>query len=125
MVFGRHFFGLLASLCLLLASGFVNGCKRESSPSISDGTKAFKSAAPELREAWAAAVEAERTNGYVVAYATLIQLRHPSVLSPEQLQAVNALYHSLTMHLSEAVQRGDPAAKSAAEEIGNMDRRSR
>jgi hypothetical protein len=123
MFLRRHF--LLATFCLLIALELVEGCKRGSLPSVAAGSKAFESAAPELREAWSAAVAADRTNGYAEAYATLIKLRHPSVLTPDQLQAVNALYHSVTMRLSEALKRGDPAAKQAAEEIGNSDRRGR
>ena len=108
-------------VCLGLL-GLGAGCGPNEKSAISAGDRAFGSAAPDVRADWEAAVKADRANDYAAAYARLRQLRHPANLTPAQLHAVTALYDSLSARLSAALERGDPAARQAADEIGHMDR---
>jgi hypothetical protein len=69
----------------------VDGCKKPNAAAPDAANKAFQSAAPELKDAWASAVAADKTNGYADAYLTLLQMRHQTDLPPDQLAAIDAL----------------------------------
>jgi len=101
----------------------VDGCKKPNAAAPDAANKAFQSAAPELKDAWASAVAADKTNGYADAYLTLLQMRHQTDLPPDQLAAIDALANSVHTRMSEAAQKGDPAAQKAIQEIGQMRRR--
>jgi len=106
-------------VCLGLSAIVAGGCGRSGTIGSGAGA-AFDSADAELKARWETAVAADRTNGYVVAYSTLIGLRHPTKVTPDQLRAVSALLDSLTTRLYAAAQKGDSEAQAAAREIAKM-----
>ena len=65
---------------------------------------------------WVQASEAVRTNGYVSAYNLCYQLSNAD-LSPDQKQAVTKVSADLNDRLLAAVDKGDPAAQQALEEM--------
>src|SRR5262245_42577707 len=77
---------------------------------------AFDSAPAEVKQIWLAALEADKTNGYNAAQALCyVLLQQP--LSPEQQTAVNQQLTSASARFQEALQKGDPVAKAALEEM--------
>jgi len=77
---------------------------------------AFDKAAPEAKQVWDTALAAEKTNGYAAAQTLLYRLLQQP-LAPEQQEAVNQQLSSMNARFQEALKNGDPAAKSALEEM--------
>ncbi len=106
--------------CLLAAGALLfgaYGCGRGGSGGLSGKEQhAFDKAAPELAQAWTAGVEAAKTNDYFGAEIVLYRLMRQG-LTPEQKQAVE---HQLTIvsdRLTAALEKGDPAAQAALEQL--------
>ncbi|HWV99630.1 MAG TPA: hypothetical protein VNZ64_08070 [Candidatus Acidoferrum sp.] len=94
--------------------GLLAGCRGKSGRGFDPNT--FAQAAPEIKQAWEEASAADRTNGYASAqslYFMLLRLQ----LSPQQRQAVEQASTGLNDRLSSALQKGDPDAKAALEEL--------
>jgi hypothetical protein len=103
---------LRLSAVLLVAAG----CGQESSTSTPGLTradlKAFDKAAPEIKQAWQVALEADRTNGLVTAQQLLKDLLAEN-LTPEQVQAAAKESGLVNQRLRAAAEQGDAAAKQA------------
>ncbi len=117
--------GCSLGLGLFVLVGPTAGCKPGKPPAGEVGTKAFEPAAPELRAACESALAADKTNGYAAAYSTLLRICHPRSLTPEQLQAVSAIMHSINGRLEEGLRKGDLQAQKAVQEIARMDKDGR
>ncbi len=106
------FSGLL--LCLMV----VVGCgKKTSSTSLTDGDmKAFDSAPAELKQIWVSATEAARTNDYVGAETMLFMLIRQDI-SEAQKQVANRQIGAVHQRLLAAVEKGDPDAQKALQEL--------
>jgi uncharacterized lipoprotein YddW (UPF0748 family) len=103
---------LLIPLSLLLVScGHKGGSELTSAEAA-----AFNQAPPEVKAMWVQAAEAAKTNGYVVAYNLYYELVNAD-LSPEQKQAVAKANTALNDRLMAGVDKGDPAAQHAIEEM--------
>jgi len=79
-------------------------------------TKAFEAAAPEVKQVWQAALDADRTNDYgkgLKLYYSLLG----ETLTPEQRDAVARLSTSLKERMSDAAAKGDSAAQEALQEL--------
>jgi hypothetical protein len=113
--------GFGIGVCLLLLGSVAAGCKR--SGSTRTGPELFASASPELKAAWEYALAADRTNGYAAAWGTLLWMRHPTKLTPEQLQAINALMDSVTKRVAQAKAKGDPQALEESRKMSKIDKR--
>jgi len=110
----------LGGSCLFLGFG-SSGChKTEKLPTVN--VKIFDSAPQEIKDAWSSALSAAETNGYAAAYLTLGQMRAQPGLSEEQRQVIaneSTLVHT---KMTEAAQKGDPAALQAIQEIREASR---
>jgi len=103
-------------ICALL---LVSGCGRKAANGLSPAeTTAFDQAPPEVKAMWVQASEAVRTNGYVKAYNLCYELVNAD-LSPDQKQAVTKISAALNDQLLAAVNKGDPAAEKALQEMHN------
>ena len=91
------------------------GCGSKTKVSAAD-SKAFSNASPELSQAWQTVLEASKTNDYFLAETVLYQMRRAD-LTPQQREAVNHQMAALNQRLSDALAKGDPAAKAANEEL--------
>jgi hypothetical protein len=94
----------------------LGGCSK-SAPGVTDrDTRAFDQASPELKQTWAAALEASKTNDYVTAETLLYGLlgQQPTA---EQTDAIRKEIAALDARLRAAVAKGDPAAKAAFEQM--------
>ena len=65
---------------------------------------------------WTLAVEASKTNDYVTAYNMLYSLGSQN-LSPDQKQAVTKQTTALNDRMLAGVEKGDPAAQKALEDL--------
>ena len=109
-----YFGGVIAGGALLC---LVAGCSRSSGTGLTERENhAFDSASPELKQSWAAALEAGKTNDYVGAQTLLYGLLTQQ-LTPEQQKAVQDEITVVRDNLSAAVQRGDPAAQAALQQL--------
>lgn len=112
---------VIARLCSILLAGVFllapSGCRRGGSNEVSSKEQhAFDKATPELAQSWAAAVGAAKTNDYFGAETLLHQLLRQD-LTAQQKQAAE---HQLTIvveRLNAALDRGDPAAKAALDQL--------
>jgi predicted small lipoprotein YifL len=103
----------LAVLALILLSG----CGHKNATQLTPAqAAAFDQASPEVKRMWNEASEASRTNGYVTAYNLYYELVNAD-LSPEQKEAVAKANTSLNERLLAAVNKGDPAAQQAIQEM--------
>ena len=98
---------------LLLSTGC--GKKASSVPSPVD-KQVFANAPLEVKQAWEQAVEANRTNGYVLARRLLHDLSK-APLAPEQSAAVDSEMVALTKRIYDRANKGDPAARAAIREL--------
>jgi hypothetical protein len=110
----RTLFTISLAFAAVLLCG---GCKKNSStgPAVAD-IKAFDTAAPEVKQVWQAAMEADRTNNYAGGLALYYSLLRED-LTPGQREVVARLSTSLKQRLSDAAQKGDPAAQAAMQEL--------
>jgi predicted small lipoprotein YifL len=103
-------------LCLTSVAIFA-GCGRKGVGELTAAeAKAFDQAAPELKQEWIAALEASKTNDYNGAQTLLYGLLNQN-LSPEQRQAVVKQSTVVNDRLYSALEKGDPAAQKAIEEM--------
>jgi hypothetical protein len=93
------------------------GCKKNSAtgPTTSD-IKAFDTATPEVKQVWQTALQADRTNDYAGGITLYFSLMRED-LTPAQQEVVAKLSTSLKQRLSDAAQKGDPAAQAAVQEL--------
>lgn len=105
---------LLAAAFLALLTLGVTGCNR--GPAIRESS-AFDSADPALKSKWQLAVATGKTNGYSIAYSTLMALQSQPNLTPEQAKAVEDLLGAVGARISIAANKGDPEAVKALREI--------
>ena len=107
--------GTALLLAAVLAGFSTAGCKKQTESS-KPNPAAFDTAAPEIKNIWDLALEADRTNDYYAAEVMLYDLTRKEI-TPEQLQAAkNQLV--LTHHrMQDGVEKGDPEAKAAFEKI--------
>jgi len=90
-------------------------CGKKAAP-VGGSPNAFDSAPAEVKQIWLAALEADKTNGYVAAQTLCYSLLQKS-LSPDQQNAVSQQLTSVNTRFQEALQKGDPVAKAAWEEM--------
>jgi len=118
-VFARS--GPAMGLALGLLGGVVlTGCGK--SLKVHD-SGAFNAAAPELKAKWDTAMAAWGTNGYLVTYNTLQDLRGQSSLSADQAKAVDEFIGVVGTKMFNAANKGDPEATKAVKEIQSNRRR--
>jgi hypothetical protein len=104
---------LLWCVCLAL----LTGCGQKTAGELSSAEKgAFDQAPGDLKAQWTGALEAAGTNDYVGAQTLLYGLLNQT-LSPEQKQAVGKTLSSLNERLYSALDKGDPEAQKAMEEL--------
>jgi hypothetical protein len=109
--------GNLLLLAVLAAPLLAGGCGQKSGPALGAGdTQAFDKAPPEVKQVWDRALEAERTNGYVLAQKLLYGLSQQQ-LPPEQKDAVTKETAAINKRLYDAAEKGDAAALKAIQEL--------
>ena len=95
----------------------IAGCDHKSVNQLSSAEAgAFDQAPPEVKAMWVQASDAVRTNGYVTGYNLFYDLINTD-LSPDQKQAVTKESAALNERLLTAVDKGDPAAQAALQEM--------
>jgi hypothetical protein len=111
----KHSAWIVLLWCVCLA--FLTGCGQKAAGELSSAEKrAFDQAPAELKAQWTAALEAGGTNDYVSAQTLLYGLLNQA-LSQEQKQAVGKALSSLNDRLYSALDKGDPEAQKAIEEL--------
>ena len=96
----------LMNLVVLMASLFLAGCGSQIDKS------AFNDAAPELKQAWARAITADKMDDYLAANTNYVSmLRQP--ISPTQLVTVQSALAQLNARMNEAAAKGDAKAQKA------------
>lgn len=95
----------------------VSGCSKSAAPDPGQPANAFQSATIQNQADWGLALEAAKTNDFVVAMLTLRKLQGQADLTPEQRAAVSGKMTEVNDQLAAAVQKGDPNATKAMEEI--------
>jgi hypothetical protein len=109
--------GLWLAFCAALMLAFVVGCHHSASGELSSAeVHAFDQAAPDLKQIWMTALEASKTNDYVGAQTMLYGLLNQN-LSPDQKNAVTKESTALNDRLYAALEKGDPAAQKAMEDL--------
>jgi len=107
----------LLLLAVLAAPLLAGGCGRKSGPAVGAAdTQAFDKAPPEVKQVWDRALEADRTNGYVVAQKLLYGLSQQP-LSPGQKDAVSNATAAISKRMYGAADKGDAAALDAIREL--------
>ena len=76
----------------------------------------FDQAAPEVKQMWTKASEASKANDYTTAYNLYYELVNME-LTPEQKAAVSKANVALNDRLMAALDKGDPAAQQALQEM--------
>jgi hypothetical protein len=102
---------ILTSLLLVAGCG-----KKASSVSSPVDKQAFDKAPPQVKQAWEQVMEADRTNGYMLARGLLDDLSKEP-LAPEQSDAVNNEMAALMKRMYDQANKGDPAAQAAIREL--------
>jgi hypothetical protein len=112
LVASSVFLGTILTGLLLVA-----GCGKKASSGPGPVEKqAFDKAPPQLKQAWETVLEADRTNGYVLARRLLSELSKEP-LAPEQYAAVTNEMATITQRLYNQANKGDPAALDASREL--------
>ena len=106
-------FPLLAAGIFLVVGLSACGNKAGDRP---PNLKAFDSAAPEIKEMWTAAREADRTNDYYRAEVLLYEMIRRD-LPPDQVQAARNQLVITHHRMQDAVEKGDPVAKAALDQM--------
>jgi hypothetical protein len=102
-----------SAACLVLFSG----CGEKKAGQLTSAeAKAFEQAAAEAKQQWTSAVEATRTNDYVGAQTLLFGLMNQE-LSADQKAAVSKQMGIVNDNLYAALEKGDPEAQKAMEEL--------
>jgi hypothetical protein len=105
------------SLLSILVVLLLPACSRSGGSGLTAReTQAFDKASPELKQSWTAALAAAKTNDYVGAQTLLYGLLGQQ-LTPEQQQAVQDEITVVKDNLTAAVQKGDPAAQAALQQL--------
>jgi len=112
----RFFTRLLPAASLAGALLLVAGCGQKTSKMTSEQSKSFDSAPPEVKQTWEKALAADKANDYLTAQTSLDTL-NKMILSDPQRQAVEAENNSFGERLMQAVNKNDPAAVQAVQEI--------
>lgn len=107
-----------AALILCLAVCITVGCGREKPPTEISNTEkqAFDSATPEIKQAWQGGLEAVSTNDYATAQNIFYSLLNQD-LTPAQRQAVSKESTIVMDRVYAGVEKQDPAALKAMEEM--------
>jgi hypothetical protein len=103
-----------ALLCLLVAAGC--GQKQSNANLTAADLKAFDSAPVEAKQIWVSAMEAAKTNDYVGAETMLFMLIRQDISEPQK-QAANRQIGAVHQRLLAAVEKGDPEAQKALQEL--------
>jgi hypothetical protein len=93
----------------------ITGCGKR--PLAVHDSDAFQTAAPELKRQWQIAFAAAKTNGYLVAYSNLQNLRAQPSLTAPQATAVEELLGVVGTRMFNAANNGDPEATKALKEV--------
>ena len=109
----------LIIVCLAAITMLATGCSKHAKGGASEQeqAKALESASPRIQADWKLAVEAAQTNDYATAFLTLRKLQGQTDLTPEQRTAVDGKMTQVNDAMLAAVQKGDPEAKKAFDEI--------
>jgi hypothetical protein len=105
-----------SAVCLASALLLAAGCGQKSAQLTVEQGKAFDDAPPEVKQTWEKALVADKANDYVVAQTSLDSLNH-MILSDAQRQALDAESAAFGQRLMQAVEKNDPAALQAVQEI--------
>ncbi len=103
-------------ICFANALLFVAGCGQKGAKLTSEQSKAFDGAPPEVKQAWEKALAADKANDYMVAQTSLDSLNH-MILSDAQRQALETENTAFGLRLMQAVEKNDPVAVKAVQEI--------
>ena len=107
----------LLLLAVLAAPLLVGSCGHKAGPAPGGGDpRAFDKATPEVKQVWERALEADRTNVYVVAQMLLYGLSRQQ-LPPEQQDAVTRQTSAINKRMYDAAEKGDAAAMDAIREL--------
>jgi hypothetical protein len=111
----KHLSRLLCACGVALLA--LSACNKSAAPAPGQQAQAFQSATPQNQADWGLALEASKTNDFVVAMLTLRKLQGQADLTPEQRAAVKDRMTEVNDQMAAAVQKGDPDAIKAMEEI--------
>jgi hypothetical protein len=105
----------------ILAVGLVTlalcaGCKKDPLKMTTSEANAFGSATPEIKQLWDAALEADKTNGYMTAEVCLYNIFRPEA-TEEQKSAAGKKLAEIHQRLLALVEKGDADAKAALQEM--------
>ncbi len=103
---------LVSALSLFIAVG----CGGKGAEPTAEDRKAFDTASPDMKQMWEKALEADKTNDYVAAETLLYALLRTET-TPAQRDAVTHRLTAVTQRLNEGLEKDDPAAKAALEEL--------
>ncbi len=119
MRFKNHVSKLSAALpvaCLVAAFLFVPGCGKGDPKPVND-TQAFVSANSDLKSEWDKIADADTANDYATVILNSRKLLPENSLTPEQRSALTAIMTAANTRMMDAVQKGDPAAIKASQEV--------
>lgn len=102
---------LSAALALVCVTG---ACKKQAA--VKPSQQVFDTAAPEIKEMWTQALQADGTNDFYKAEVLLYELIRRDI-SPEQVEAARAELVLVHTRLKDLASKGDPTAKAAFEQL--------
>ena len=102
---------LLTTIVLILV-----GCGDKRKNSGVNNTRAFANSSTEVQQTWEKALQADKSNDYVAAETSLYWLTRQT-LTADQKQAVANQLTAVNQRLTEALEKGDPAARAALQEL--------
>jgi hypothetical protein len=107
----------------LFAAMVFNGCSNSGGGSMADFPKEFKSSSPELKAQADLVAAAFKTNGYVLAFNTLGEMRATPSLPAKQETAIADMMAFVREQMSQQAAKGDAEAIKAQEELNQMRQR--
>lgn len=112
----RKSLSLMLPLALMLG---LSGCGKSQakSPDPAQQAKVIQTASPEVQKGWQLALAAAETNDFATAILTLRKLQSHANPTPEQQAAITARMNAINDQLAAAIQKGDPEATKAMQEI--------
>jgi len=111
---------LALAFCLFAAIAF-SGCSKTGSSPLGSFSNEFKSASPEVKAQADLVVAACKTNGYVVAFTTLQDMRTAAVTPPEKQEAAIASMMEFVMNqLNEQAAKGNADAVKMKEQLQSL-----
>jgi hypothetical protein len=113
---------LILTLGLFAIVAF-NGCSNSGGDAMADFPKVFKSSSPELKAQADLVVTAYKTNGYVLAFTTLGEMRMSPSLPAKQETAIADMLAFVREQMTQQAAKGDAEAIKAQEELNQMRRR--